>query len=68
MHGEATGAANGAGATAADGRGRQTDEKHSTAELTAMGMIVLGQRPHPVEIDGLETYDRLFEGDQFDPP
>jgi hypothetical protein len=30
------------------------------AQLTAVGMIVLGQLPHPSEIDGLDAYDPLF--------
>ena len=31
------------------------------AELTAVGMIVLGQLPHPDDIDGLDAYDPLFD-------
>jgi hypothetical protein len=32
------------------------------AQLVAVGMIVLGQLPHPSDIDGLDTYKSLFEG------
>ena len=33
------------------------------AELTAVGMIVLGRLPHPDDIDGLDAYHPLFEDD-----
>lgn len=31
------------------------------ATLTALGMIVLGELPHPTDIDDLDSYEDLFE-------